>query len=127
MTPQKITLDPPRIKIEFLPSLMNVPFIAIIIYVLVENRSYWSMFNGILAGVFHLGGLPYTEFLFGMAIGFGVFTIVFGITGMFKLQVLHKPCLNIIPTAMLGFMAVLVIILLNVNVRVSLDYLFFML
>jgi beta-galactosidase len=120
-------LDPPRIKIEYLPALMNVPFVAIILYVLLSNISYWEMFNGILAGVFRLGNLPYVEILVGMAIGFGVYTAVYGITGMFKLQILHVPALNVAPTAMLAFMAILVTILLNVNVRVNLDYLFFML
>ncbi len=127
MKQRRFELDPPRVKIEYLPAIVNVPFIAIIIYVLVENSSYWPMFNEILGGVFHLGGLPYVEMLFGMAIGFGVFTIGFGITGIFKLQILHKPFLNVMPTIMLGFMAVLVIVLLNVNVRANLDYLFFML
>nr|MDO8114696.1 glycoside hydrolase family 2 TIM barrel-domain containing protein [Candidatus Sigynarchaeota archaeon] len=128
MTRWTLIIDKPaRIKIEFLPVLMNVPFIAIILYILFSNASYWSMFNSILAGVFHLGDLPYIEILLGIAIGFGLFTIIYGLTGMFKLEILHKPALNAIPSAMLAFMTVLVIILLNINVRVNLDYLFFML
>ncbi|MEX2684556.1 MAG: glycoside hydrolase family 2 protein [Candidatus Sigynarchaeota archaeon] len=119
--------DKPRIKIEFLPALMNIPFITIILYVLLDNRSYWGMFNGILASVFHLGNLPYSQILVGMAIGFGIYTAAYGIPGIIKLRILHIPALNVQPTIMLGVMVVLVAILLNVNVRVNLDYLFFML
>ncbi len=106
---------------------MNIPFVAIILYVLIDMDEYWGMFNGILAGVFHLGDLPYSQMLIGMAIGIGLYTAIYGIWGIFKLEVLHKPALNILPTAMLGFMLVLVILLLNINPRVNLDYLFFML
>nr|MDO8087361.1 glycoside hydrolase family 2 TIM barrel-domain containing protein [Candidatus Sigynarchaeum springense] len=114
-------------KIEFLPCIINVPFIAIILYVLFDNRSYWGMFNGILAGVFHLGNLPYSEILVWMAIDFGIFTAAYGIPGIIRLRILHVPALNVQPTIMLGVMVILVAVLLNVNVRVNLDYLFFML
>ena len=128
MKRQQLEFDKPvRIKIEYLPALMNVPFVAIILYVLFSNSSYWSMFNTILAGVFHLGDLPYTEMLVVMAIAFGAYTAIYGITGIFRLDILHVPVLNILPTGMLAFMTVLVVILLNINVRVNLDYLFFML
>ncbi|MBN2152372.1 MAG: hypothetical protein JW839_13050 [Candidatus Lokiarchaeota archaeon] len=123
----KFGWDPPRVKIEFLPALMNVPFVAIILYVLFDNQEYWGMFNSILAGVFHLGNIPYTQILIWMAIAFGAYTAAWGIAGIVRLRILHIPALNVQPTIMLGVMVVLVVILLNVNVRVNLDYLFFML
>ena len=57
-----------RIKIEFLPALMNFPFAAIFIYILFSEQIYWNMFNSLLAG--YLGNLSMELDLYSDGINF---------------------------------------------------------
>ncbi len=116
-----------RIKIEFLPALMNLPFAAIFIYILFSEQIYWNMFNSLLAG--YLGNLQWNwiYILMGLIFGIIAYSVIIILLGMIRIGFLHNRVLNIIPTIFLAIMVVVLIALVNIDTRINLGYLFFLL
>ena len=115
-----------RIKIEFLPALMNFPFAAIFIYILFSEQIYWNMFNSLLAG--YLGIFMELD-LYSDGINFWNYCVFshHNPLGMIRIGFLHNRVLNIIPTIFLAIMVVVLIALVNIDTRINLGYLFFLL
>lgn len=116
-----------RIKIEFLPALMNLPFTAIFLFVFYSNKLYWEMFNGIIAGVFWNIQIDWVTLILVLTYAMGIYSLILIVLGLIDLNKLYNKILGIIPSIFLIVMVALLIIFLNVNERVNLDYLFFML
>jgi beta-galactosidase len=115
-----------RLKMEFLPVLMNIPFVAIFLYVLYSNTDYWAMGNQYISAALHVN-LDWIGLIMGLIYGIGAFSIIVGIAGLVNYRVLHVRLFAIIPPILLVIMITFLLILVNINVRINLDYLFFML
>lgn len=116
---------PARVKIEFFAPLLNLPLAAAFIYLIVDNRGYWEMINGIAAGVFWGWQLNYMASWLALAIGVAATTVVLLGLGLRDVTALHRPAVAVLSPALLGVMTSLLAVVLSVNERVNLDYLFF--
>ncbi|HME55794.1 MAG TPA: glycoside hydrolase family 2 TIM barrel-domain containing protein [Candidatus Lokiarchaeia archaeon] len=115
-----------RLKIEFLPLLMNLPFVAIFLYVLYSNTDYWSMGNAYISGALHVN-LDWVSLILYFVYGIGAYSVIVGIAGLVNYRILHLRQLNIFPPIFLVILIAFLLVLVNLNVRINLDYLFFML
>jgi beta-glucuronidase len=122
---KKLFHKPDRIKIEFFPALVNIPLVGLFIGLLLGNISYWEMFNYILSGFFNGYQTNYVLILIILLGIFGVYSIGYILLGFYRLDLAHRPILNIIPLLTLGTMVGVLVGVLGVNERVGLDYVFF--
>lgn len=84
-----------RFKIEFIPPLLTLPFVAIMAYILLSNQSYFTLINSTLAGVFGGIQLNYVAILLALIFSIG------GISVLFILIHIRRPTFLLIPLVIL--------------------------
>ncbi|MFX0098784.1 MAG: sugar-binding domain-containing protein [Candidatus Hodarchaeota archaeon] len=116
-------------KVELVSPVLNLPFVAIFLILMYSNVLYWDLFNATLSGAFGIT-MDWVGFIIVTMFSIGAVNIVIFIIGLIKIRILHKgkfPILLVIPAATILFMVSFLMVLINVEERVNLDYIFFML
>nr|MDO8111800.1 glycoside hydrolase family 2 TIM barrel-domain containing protein [Candidatus Sigynarchaeota archaeon] len=115
-----------RIKIEVIPSLFCIAFIALFYYIIFINQSYWSFVDNIAAQIFHVQSVPFIMILLVTLGGIALFCIVYLFASCFRLTILQNPVLNTIPLASLVFMDVILYIVFTYTDRFNLGGIFWL-
>ncbi|MHA1698409.1 MAG: glycoside hydrolase family 2 protein, partial [Promethearchaeota archaeon] len=88
--------------------------------------NYWELINNIVAGYFGRVYINYILLALILVIITALFSLILIIIGIIKVKILHVSILNIVPVSMLIITVILTFVMLKVNSRFNLDYIFFM-
>lgn len=116
-----------RLKIEFIPPFFTLIFVGLIYYLLLSNQIYWAMFNSVIAGLIYNIQLNYVLILLVLLGCFGGYCIGLLLMGLFRSHIIHRPIINLLPMVFTATMIFFLLVAININVRINLDYFFFML
>ena len=114
-----------RFKIEFYPSIVASALIGIIVYLLFDNRGYWDMFNGIIAGTvgFDADFISILLVVLFTILGLCIATVLFGLFR--KLHWAHNPVLHTIPLILIIIVDTILLFAFQISDRIGLDYIYF--
>lgn len=121
-----------RFRVETLPTVLNAPMIGLFYYLILSNRANWAVINGVAESIFQFGavfgpGFDYMIFLLALLGGFGVYCIVYFIASLVRLDLLHKPVLNLLPLVFIVLMVLVFVLVFNINQRLDYSFLYFFL
>lgn len=122
-SPGKIKAVFQRPRVEMIPALLNLPLVAVLLYLLLGNTDLWPLINQEGTRIF---GTPfnYVAVLLGLVSVVGTYSIVYFILVLVKLKHAHNPILNIVPVVMSAMMSVLFMVVLAGNDLVDLGEIF---
>ncbi len=121
-----------RFRVETLPTVLNAPMIGLFFYLILSNQANWAVINGVAESIFHFGavfgpGFNYMVFLLALLGGFGAYCIIYFILSLARLDMLHKPLLNMFPIAFITVMVAVFVVVFNINQRLDYSFLYFFL
>jgi beta-galactosidase len=116
-----------RFNVEIYPTFITLPIIAIYLYFIFQNEIYWGLVNEMINGFVSTNGIDYLSILIGVLITLAIIFLSLLFISFKRVDILHIPVINLIAPIIFFLLTVILIVLINVEERFSLDYLFFML
>ncbi|MBN2151743.1 MAG: hypothetical protein JW839_09875 [Candidatus Lokiarchaeota archaeon] len=112
-----------RPRVEMIPALLNMPLVAVLLYLLLANPDLWPLINQEGAMIFGASN-DYVALLLGLATVVGTYSIAYVLLVIVKLKHAHRPVLNVAPIVMSAIMTVLFVVVLAENDIVDLGEIF---
>ena len=116
-------------RVELVSPILNLPFAAIFLILMITNWTYYDLFNNTLSRAFGLK-IDWVMFIIVTMGAIIVMNVILFIIGLWRIDLLHKgrfPVLLSLPAITITFMIIFLLLVINVEKRVNLDYIFFML
>ncbi len=112
------------LKMEQFPFIIALSFTLIGLLLLYSNKMHWGLINDTIVGLFGIER-DYISIIFGIIIGFGVYTLVIFVIGLRSRRILHNPVNVILGNLIIIIFLIFFKVIVLVNMRVRLDYIWF--